>query len=59
MSKERKVIRVFSPKMGDEGWKTVRFALRSTARTVRLVVLIFALSLPSLAAAFMVVSRWL
>lgn len=59
MSKERKVIRVFSPKLGVAGWKTVRFALSSWARTARLVVLFLALSLPALAVAYVVVSRWL
>ena len=33
MSGERKVIRVVSPKLGDAGWKTMRSALGSWART--------------------------
>lgn len=59
MSKKRKGVRVFAPKLSDEGWKTMRYALGSTARTVRLVALLLAISLPALAATCLVVSRWL
>ncbi len=58
MSKEGKVIRVFSPKLGDAGWETVRFALSSWGRTVRLVVLLLTLSIPALAVSYVVISRW-
>jgi len=56
MSSERKVMRVLSPKLGDAGWKTVRFALSSWARTARLAVLL--LSLPIFATTYIVLSRW-
>ena len=59
MSGERKVIRVVSPKLGDAGWKTMRSALGSWARTTQLAVLLVARSLPTLALAWIIVSRWL
>jgi hypothetical protein len=58
MSGERKVMRVLSPKLGDAGWKTVRFALSSWARTARLAVLLLILSLPIFATTYIVLSRW-
>lgn len=46
MSKERKVIQVLPSKMGNAGWKTVRYALGSWARTARLFVILLGFTLP-------------
>jgi hypothetical protein len=58
MSGERKVMRVFSLRLGDAGWKTVRSALNSWARTARLAVILLAASLPVLATALVLISKW-
>ncbi|GAA3850396.1 hypothetical protein I6I57_14035 [Brevibacterium casei] len=54
MNEERKVIRVLGPKLGDAGWKTVRSALDSWGRTVRLSVLVLVVSTPPLALAWII-----
>lgn len=43
----RKEEPVFMPKMGEAGWKTVRFALHSWPRTVRLLVLVLGVAIPA------------
>lgn len=57
MSEERKVMHMLGPKLGPDGWKTIRSALDSWGRTMRFAVLWLALCAPVVAVLWLFADR--
>lgn len=58
MRDEKEVVRMIRPKFSDAGWKTVRSALDSWPRTLRLAVIMLVAFTPPVAVAWLVVDRF-
>ncbi|MBA8816377.1 hypothetical protein FHX48_001450 [Microbacterium halimionae] len=58
-NKGKQVRQMFGSKFSDAGWKTVRSALDSWGRTLRLSVIVLTMSAPPTAALWLIAGRWL
>lgn len=59
MRNEKEVVRMIKPRLGDAGWKTVRSALDSWPRTLRLSLIMLVASTPPVALAWLAVDRFI
>jgi len=59
MRDEKEVVRMIRPRFSDAGWKTVRSALDSWPRTLRLAVIMLVAFTPPVALAWLAVDRFM